>query len=175
VPRLRGAARLLPASCAGEAPASARRAAAIRHGPMDLIQVDCVTASAQWKLALRHIPPLIAFLAGVFVANVMRLPSLPRPLNRPALNCLCLEILFLAVVSVLPPSFPDAILVPGIALVAAMQSTAFTPSPSNSGERTSCTSHLRRPPTPDASLLHAEHRRRRRSQVRWFPESTGAA
>ncbi len=59
-------------------------------------------ASANWTLALRRIPPILAFLLGVFLAQRLRQPILRRRLLRPALACLSLEILFLMTVSVLP-------------------------------------------------------------------------
>lgn len=81
--------------------------------------------SAHWSVALHVLPPILAFLLGVFVAQLAQKPILHRLVYSPVLNWLALEILVLAVVSVLPPSFPDMLLVPCIALVAAIQSSSF--------------------------------------------------
>jgi uncharacterized membrane protein YoaK (UPF0700 family) len=83
-------------------------------------------ASGHWGRAFRHVPPICAFLLGVFLSHLMGQPTLRRRLARPALTCLSLEIIFLLIVSILPPAFPDALLVPGVALVAALQNTSFT-------------------------------------------------
>lgn len=81
--------------------------------------------SAHWSVALHVLPPILAFLLGVFVAQLAQKPILHRLVYSPVLNWLALEILVLVVVSVLPPSFPDMLLVPCIALVAAIQSSSF--------------------------------------------------
>jgi uncharacterized membrane protein YoaK (UPF0700 family) len=83
-------------------------------------------ASAQRRSALRPVPSILAFLLGVFLAQLVRRPKSRMPLLRPALACLSLEIFVLMIVSLLPRSFPDMILVPAIALVAAMQNSSFT-------------------------------------------------
>jgi len=75
---------------------------------------------------LRHIPPIVAFLAGVLIAYRMHLPSVLKYLPKPALTCLGLEIIVLIVASFLSDSFPDVLLVLVIALVAAMQNSNFT-------------------------------------------------
>jgi uncharacterized membrane protein YoaK (UPF0700 family) len=83
-------------------------------------------ASAQWISALHILPTILAFMFGVFLAYRARNPVFLRSIRRPALVCLILEIGFLAIVSILPGSFPAIILVPGIALVAAIQNSIFT-------------------------------------------------
>jgi len=83
-------------------------------------------ASAQWMSALQIVPTILAFMFGVFLAYRVRHPVFLRRIRRPALLCLTLEIAFLTLVSVLPKSFPSAILVPAVALVAAIQNSIFT-------------------------------------------------
>lgn len=82
-------------------------------------------AAGQWPQAWRHLPPIVAFLCGVFAAHLIARPS-PRPLLRhPGLACLLLEILFLCGAAWLPKDFPDIGLVLGLSFVAAMQNSSF--------------------------------------------------
>ena len=82
-------------------------------------------AAGNWSQAFRHIPPIIAFLLGVFAAHLIGRTS-PRPLLRyPGLACLLVEILFLCGAAWLPASFPDIGLVLGLSFVAALQNSSF--------------------------------------------------
>lgn len=92
----------------------------------NIVLLGVLATAGQWLQAFRHIPPVIAFVAGVFTASVLRLPSVSRRVRRPALACLGLEAAFLIIVSFVPPAFPDTLLVLGIAMVAAMQNSSFS-------------------------------------------------
>ncbi|MCB5188294.1 DUF1275 domain-containing protein [Methylobacillus caricis] len=92
----------------------------------NIVLMGVSMAEQDWAQTLRHLPPLLAFVLGVFFANCLRLPRVRRFLPNPALVCLGLEIIILSIGSGLPASFPDAWLVPCIALVAAMQNSSFT-------------------------------------------------
>lgn len=83
-------------------------------------------ASGAWSHALRHVPPVMAFLVGVFLAHVISLSTAHRRPYRPALICLGLEVVCLAAAACLPAHFPDVLLVLMISLVAAMQNSSFT-------------------------------------------------
>ena len=91
----------------------------------NVVLLGVFAAAGDWPQAWRHIPPIIAFLLGVFTAQLLGRPS-PRPLLRhPALLCLVLEILFLCGAAWLPASFPDLWLVLGLSFVAALQNSSF--------------------------------------------------
>ena len=92
----------------------------------NVIFLGFYAAAGKWDEVIPHLLPILTFLVGVLIANWMRLPKVLRHLSRPALTCLSLEIIFLIFASFLPASFPDLILVPGIAFVAAMQNSSFT-------------------------------------------------
>jgi len=92
----------------------------------NVVFLGMYAATGNWHQALRHIPPIVAFLAGVLIAYRMHLPSVLKYLPKPALTCLGLEIIVLIVASFLSDSFPDVLLVLVIALVAAMQNSNFT-------------------------------------------------
>ncbi len=92
----------------------------------NIVLMGVAVGEQDWSQASRHLPPLLAFVVGVFLANCMRLPSVREKIVSPALFCLGLEIVILSIGSQLSADFPDAWLVPGIALVAAMQNSSFT-------------------------------------------------
>jgi uncharacterized membrane protein YoaK (UPF0700 family) len=110
----------------------------------NVIFLGVFAAAGEWDRALRHVAPLAAFFTGVFLAHVLRLPAMRRRLRSQALACLGLEILFLIAGSLLPTSFPDLVLVPGIALVAAMQNSSFDRLESWSYNSVMTTNNLRR-------------------------------
>lgn len=70
--------------------------------------------------------PIIAYISGVAVAQILKEKPLHFLLPSPARFSLGLEIVFLIVVAFLPKSVPDMLVVTGIAFVAALQATAFT-------------------------------------------------
>jgi uncharacterized membrane protein YoaK (UPF0700 family) len=92
----------------------------------NIVFLGMYSATGNWQQAMRHIPPIIAFLTGVFIAYRMHLSSVLKYLPKPALTCLGLEIIVLIVASFLSDSFPDVLLVLAISIVAAMQNSSFT-------------------------------------------------
>ncbi|MGY1489372.1 YoaK family protein [Methylobacillus pratensis] len=110
----------------------------------NIVLMGIAVAAQDWTQALRHVPPLLAFITGVFLANCLRLPRVREKIVSPALICLALEIVMLGIGSQLPMDFPDAWLVPGIALVAAMQNSSFTHIGSSPYNSVMTTGNLRR-------------------------------
>jgi uncharacterized membrane protein YoaK (UPF0700 family) len=94
----------------------------------NIILMGVSATEGDWRQALKHLPPLIAFLIGVWTAQALRLPR-GGPLENPrwpALLSLILEIAVLAVIAFLPRSFPDIWIVLAIAFAAAVQNSSFT-------------------------------------------------
>jgi uncharacterized membrane protein YoaK (UPF0700 family) len=91
----------------------------------NVVLMGVKAAAGDWRGAVIHLPPLLAFMAGVFVAQAIRLP-VPRLSARwPALLSLALEIAVLAVIAFLPRGFPDLWIVLSISFVAALQNSSF--------------------------------------------------
>jgi uncharacterized membrane protein YoaK (UPF0700 family) len=82
-------------------------------------------AAGDWAQALRHVPPLLAFTAAVFLVHVLQLPALRRRLPLLGLTCLSVEIGFLAAAAWAGTALPDAVLIPAIAFAATLQTTSF--------------------------------------------------
>lgn len=75
--------------------------------------------------ALRHVPPVLAFLMGVAAAQSFQLPRVRAWLPYPALAALSLEMLFLFAGGWLPAEFPSLPIVLTISFLAALQSSTF--------------------------------------------------
>jgi uncharacterized membrane protein YoaK (UPF0700 family) len=91
----------------------------------NVVLLGLFAASGKWNQAIRHVPPIAAFVAGVFVAHRLRVGSSQARLRKAVLASLAIEILLLLVVTVLPSEVPDLPIVLGIAFVAALQSSSF--------------------------------------------------
>ncbi len=92
----------------------------------NVVLLGVFAAAGQWSQAMRHVPPIIAFLLGVFVAHRLRVHGSRRGAHRAALFSLSFEIVVLAVIATLPSRFPDLPIVLGIAFVATLQTCSFT-------------------------------------------------
>jgi uncharacterized membrane protein YoaK (UPF0700 family) len=90
----------------------------------NVVLLGVFAVSEDWPQALKHVPPLIAFMLGVVAAQVIRLPAIR--LRKPALVALGIEIAILAALSFLPRSFPHLSIVSAIAFAVALQHASFT-------------------------------------------------
>jgi len=89
----------------------------------NIILLGVSATAGDWRQALSHVLPLVAFLFGVWAAQALRLPRLD--LRWPALLSLMLEIVVLTAIAFLPRSFPDVWIVLAIAFAAAVQNSSF--------------------------------------------------
>lgn len=82
-------------------------------------------AKGEWRSAVGYLPPLVAFVCGVFVAESITKPAVARVVRKPVRAVLVIEILVLAVVGFIPPTVPNAVVTISISFVAALQVTTF--------------------------------------------------
>jgi uncharacterized membrane protein YoaK (UPF0700 family) len=75
--------------------------------------------------ALRHVPPLIAFVLGVAAAETLTHPRVAPLVRRPVRVALVIEIAVLLVVGAIPTSFASTAIVLAVAFVAALQNATF--------------------------------------------------
>jgi uncharacterized membrane protein YoaK (UPF0700 family) len=92
----------------------------------NVVLLGVSAAAADWREVWHHVPPIAAFLAGVFTAHRLRVHEIRRGLHRAASFSLGVEIIVLLIVSFLPSHFPDLPIVLGVAFAAALQSSSFT-------------------------------------------------
>ncbi len=78
-----------------------------------------------WHQSFRHLPPIITFLVGIWVARAILLPRL-RPFFRyPYVTVVAVELVIFAVVSMLPGNTRDFWITTTIALAASIQIETF--------------------------------------------------
>jgi len=97
--------------------------------------------SGAWQHAFRHIPPILAFLAGIWASQAI-LQSKLRGVNA-YLTVLLLEIAILSALSFLPAAFPDWLFTLNIALAASVQVQTFRDVNGHSYNSTFTTGNLR--------------------------------
>jgi uncharacterized membrane protein YoaK (UPF0700 family) len=110
-------------------------------GNVVLLGVDAVSGS--WSLCLPHLLPIVMFLIGVALADVMRLPRFRKIIHQPELVVLTLEILVLLLLSFLPRTTPDLLITMTIAFAASMQMATFREIHGRSYSSTFTTGNLR--------------------------------
>ncbi len=91
----------------------------------NIILFGVFVAGGAWEQALPHIPPILAFFAGVLFAQWLRRHGPARGLLRAPFLSLLIEMAALVIVGTLPAQVPDMPIVVGIAFVAAMQNSSF--------------------------------------------------
>jgi uncharacterized membrane protein YoaK (UPF0700 family) len=92
-------------------------------GNVVLLGVDAATG--KWAESFDHLRPIMAFLCGVAVAQVFRLPRFRCWIPEAPIAALTLEILSLLIGGCFPKGFAGTPLVLGISFVAALQSSTF--------------------------------------------------
>ena len=82
-------------------------------------------ARGKWLEASRHLPPIVAFLAGVAVAETLKRPRVVGAIRWPARGAIVLEIGVLLVVGALPATVPNMVVTVSVAFVASLQVSTF--------------------------------------------------
>jgi uncharacterized membrane protein YoaK (UPF0700 family) len=91
----------------------------------NVVLMAIAATSGQVSQAVRHIPPILAFLLGVAAAQTFSLPPVRARLPYPAVAALTMEMAFLFAGGWLPPGFPSLPIVLTISFLAALQSSTF--------------------------------------------------
>ena len=92
-------------------------------GNIVLLGVDA--QAGHWREALLHIPPIVAFVLGVAVAQMLAQPTIRKIVRRPTRWVLIAEIAVLAAVGVTPGRIPSGVVTGAIAFVSATQISTF--------------------------------------------------
>ncbi|WP_028932648.1 YoaK family protein [Pseudonocardia spinosispora] len=91
----------------------------------NVVLLGVSAARADWRGAVRHVLPIVAFVLGVATAETVGHPWVARRIRRPARVALALEIVVLAVVGALPGTLNSTVIVLAVAYAAAMQNSTF--------------------------------------------------
>ncbi|GAB1331958.1 hypothetical protein ACE1SV_62970 [Streptomyces sennicomposti] len=91
----------------------------------NVVLLGVAVAGRRWAEALRHIPPIIAFVLGVLVAESLKRPGVAARVRWPARAALVLEILVLFCVGLLPGGTADTAATVLVAFSASLQVAMF--------------------------------------------------
>jgi uncharacterized membrane protein YoaK (UPF0700 family) len=91
----------------------------------NVVLLGVQAARGDWLQAAWHVPPIVAFVIGVVVAETFRRPRVAAVVRWPARAVLVLEIVVLTVVGFLPAGVPATLKVVVIAFVASLQVSTF--------------------------------------------------
>lgn len=97
--------------------------ATAQTGNIVLLGVDA--QAGHWQEALLHIPPIVAFMLGVALAQMLAQTAVRRIVRRPTRWVLIAEIVVLAAVGAVPGRIPARAVPGAIAFVAAAQVSTF--------------------------------------------------
>ncbi len=90
------------------------------------VVLGAVDVSARhWADAASRLPPIVAFLFGVVVAETLGTPAARRLLHRPLRIALGAEVVLLAIIAALPDGTPTAVVTVTVSFVAAVQFATF--------------------------------------------------
>ncbi|MFC9995441.1 YoaK family protein [Nocardia sp. NPDC127526] len=91
----------------------------------NVVLLGLEAAQGHFRQALRHLFPIVAFIAGVLFVEALRRPRVAALVRWPARVALILEISALVIVGLLWRSLPSGVVVVLIAFVASVQISAF--------------------------------------------------
>ncbi len=87
----------------------------------NIVLLAAAAGERHWPTALLHVPPILAFMLGVALAETLARPTARRIVRRPARFVLVAEIVVLLIVGALPPQVPDQVVTAAIAFTSALQ------------------------------------------------------
>ena len=91
----------------------------------NIVLLGVYAATGQWQSALNHIPPILAFVIGVFLAEAIKRNQLPvRYLDWKRI-ILMIETIVLFLIGFIPSSAPNVIVTATVSLVASIQVSSF--------------------------------------------------
>jgi len=91
----------------------------------NLVLLGIEIAQGQWGQGWLHIPPILAFVMGVFVAQALKHPKVTQIFPFPARAVLLLESIVLVIVGVWPIQMPNIIVTMTISFVSSVQISSF--------------------------------------------------
>jgi uncharacterized membrane protein YoaK (UPF0700 family) len=92
-------------------------------GNIVLLGVDA--QAGHWREALLHIPPIVAFMLGVALAQLLAQPAVRKIVRRPTRWVLIAEIAVLAAIGATPGRMPSGVVTGAVAFVSAAQISTF--------------------------------------------------
>ena len=91
----------------------------------NMVLLGIRAAQGEWKETVRFIPPILAFILGVLVAETVKIPRVRAIVYSYRRFVLILECIVLFIVGALPESVPNMVVTVCIAFVSSMQISTF--------------------------------------------------
>lgn len=91
----------------------------------NIVLIGVYTATGQWQTALNHIPPIFAFIIGVFLAEAIKRNQSPVRYLDWKRMVLIVETAVLFIIGFIPSSAPNVIVTATVSLVASIQVSSF--------------------------------------------------
>ena len=91
----------------------------------NVVLVGVYAAQGEWIQALVHIPPILAFVLGVIVAELMKKYAARRFISDWIKAVLMLEIIVLIIIGFIPQSVPNIVVTVIVSFVASVQVSSF--------------------------------------------------
>ncbi|PFP29263.1 hypothetical protein COJ96_11405 [Bacillus sp. AFS073361] len=133
----------------------------------NLVLLAVKAANREWHGALLYIPPILAFILGVLVSEIAKIPRIRHVLHSYRRSILILECLVLIIVGLLPSSIPNIVVTVCIAFVSSLQISTFNKLDKWVYNSTMTTGNLRTA-TQAAYLALKEHNEEAKKQFKEF-------
>lgn len=124
-------------------------------------------ACGEWKGSFLYIPPILAFILGVLVSEIVKIPKIRHVLHSSRRSILILECIVLIIVGILPESVPNTVVVICISFVSSLQISTFNKLDKWAYSSTMTTGNLRTA-TQAAYLALIKHNQEAKTQFKEF-------
>ncbi len=91
----------------------------------NIVLLGIYASKKEWRQALIHVPPILAFIVGVIVAEWIRNKQSCLFLQDWPQTILTLEIIVLIIIGFIPDTIPNIVVTVTVSFVASIQSTSF--------------------------------------------------
>lgn len=133
----------------------------------NIVLLAVKAARGDWVGALLYIPPILAFILGVMVAEVVKKPHLRNLLYSYRRSILILECIFLIIVGILPSSVSNIVVTACVSFVSSVQISTFRKLDKWAYNSTMTTGNLRTM-TEAAYLAFIDHDEEAKKQFKFF-------
>lgn len=133
----------------------------------NLVLLAVKAANREWQGTMLFIPPILAFILGVLVSEIVKIPRVRQVLHSYRRSILILECLVLIIVGLLPSNVPNIVVTVCIAFVSSLQISTFNKLDKWAYNSTMTTGNLRTA-TQAAYLALKEHNDEAKKQFKEF-------
>jgi uncharacterized membrane protein YoaK (UPF0700 family) len=91
----------------------------------NIVLLGVYLSTGRWQLALNHIPPILAFIIGVFLTETIKRSKSPTHYLDWKRTILIFETIVLFIIGFIPASAPNIIVTATVSLVASIQVSSF--------------------------------------------------